>query len=466
LEESILEPDQFQLNFLPERKIFKISELSRHVRERLEANFSNIWVEGQISNFSRAASGHLYFTLKDESAQLRCICFRQQARLLKFRPEDGLEIIVRGSISVYERRGEYQLVAEHLEPLGVGALQLAFEQLKKKLAAEGLFDAAGKKSLPRFPRRIGIITSPTGAVIQDMIRVLERRHKNLHLLVYPVRVQGDGAAGEMVEALRVFNDVPPKGVPVDVIIIGRGGGSLEDLWAFNEETLARAIAGSQVPILSAVGHETDFTIADFVADLRAPTPSAAAELVIETQQQVEKQITTMQESLRREMQYRLLDCQKRLTELIARRGFQNLRMVVAQAAQRSDDAAARLMESAHAALRLLRHRWEEQDTFLRHFDLRGRQERLRLLWSRHTVNLVHGMQLHIVEKRGLLDPLQAQLEQLSPKKILERGYAIVKDSSGNALRRAADTSAGETITVQLGIGHLEADVKKVIPKQS
>ena len=241
---------QFQLNFAPERRIYRVSELSRLIREKLEAEFPEAWVEGEVSNFRPASSGHLYFTLKDETAQLRCVCFRQFARYLKFRPEDGLLVTARGRISVYEARGEYQLAVEFLEPRGLGALQLAFDQLKRKLAAEGLFDASRKKPLPRLPRRIGIITSPSGAAIQDVIRILHRRHENLHLLIYPVRVQGDGAAEEMIEALSFFNRRPPQGAPVDVILLGRGGGSMEDLWAFNEERLARAIAASSIPVIS------------------------------------------------------------------------------------------------------------------------------------------------------------------------------------------------------------------------
>lgn len=453
---------QFQLNFAaPERRIFKVSELSRRIRERLEAEFADIWVEGEISNFRPAPSGHMYFTLKDANAQLRCICLRQQARYLKFRPEDGLQVTARGRVSVYEPRGEYQLYVEFLEPQGRGALQLAFEQLKQRLAAEGLFDADRKKALPRLPRRIGIITSPRGAVIQDMIRILQRRHENLHLLIYPVRVQGEGAAEEIVEGLRFFHRAPPRGVAVDVVVLARGGGSLEDLWAFNEEKLARAIAASRIPIISAVGHETDYTIADFVADLRAPTPSAAAEIVIETQQRIEEQIAGLEQAMKQRIRYQLLQQRQQLTEWTAHRGFQTLRSVVVQMSQRSDEAASRLVEAAREALRCAGRKWEQPAAFLRHYDLRGRQERANLRWHRETTGLGHAVSVQLSRKRAHLEPLLVKIEQLSPQRILERGYAIAFDASGAVLKDAAQIEAGKHIQVQLASGRLGARVEKV-----
>src|SRR3990172_1750853 len=412
--------DQIQLTFAAERRIFKVSELSRRIRERLESEFANVWVEGEISNFRRAPSGHLYFTLKDAAAQMRCVCFKQHARYWKFQPEDGLQVLARGRVSVYEPRGEYQLYVELLEPQGVGALQLAFEQLKQRLAAEGLFDAARKKPLPKLPRRIGIITSPRGEVIQDMIRILERRHKNLHLLLYPVRVQGEGAAEEIVAGLRFFQQPLPGGVPVDVIIVARGGGSLEDLWAFNEEKVARAIASSAIPVISAVGHETDFTIADFVADLRAPTPSAAAELVIETQEQLE---------------------------------------------QRNDEIGVRLTDAGRFFLLSQRRRWEAPQAFLHHFDLRGRQERVRLHWNRQSTALGSAVHLLLMGKRAQMEPLGAKLENLSPRHVLGRGYAIVFDEAGTVLRSATQTSPGRQVTAHLAQGTVKARVESVTPPE-
>jgi exodeoxyribonuclease VII large subunit len=260
----------------PVRRVWTVGELTASVRDLLETRFADLWIEGELSNARVWTTGHLYFTLKDESAQIKGVMFRSALRYLRFSPQDGLHVIVRGRVSVYDPKGEYQIVAEHMEPRGHGALQLAFEQLKKKLAAEGLFDAARKRPLPSLPRRIGVVTSIDGAALRDIVRVLRRRYPNAHLVIAPSKVQGEDASGEIVRGLRLLGRIDG----VDVIIVARGGGSLEDLWAFNEERVARAIAAARVPVISAVGHETDFTIADFVADLRAPTPSAAAELVV------------------------------------------------------------------------------------------------------------------------------------------------------------------------------------------
>ena len=284
---------QFQLNLAPERKVWSVAELTARINAALSTQFTNLWVEGEVSNFRPAQSGHLYFTLKDAKAEVKCVCFRSQAMRLKFRPEDGLKIIVRGSISVYEPRGEYQIYVEHIEPAGLGALQLAFEQLKKRLEAEGLFDEARKKPLPMLPRRIGVVTSPTGAAVRDIVRILRRRFPDLHLILYPVRVQGEGAAAEIVAALEYFN----RKQLVDVILVARGGGSIEDLWAFNEEPVARAIAASAIPVVSGVGHETDFTIADFVADVRASTPSAAAEIVVQSRQEFQRHLLELEHKI-------------------------------------------------------------------------------------------------------------------------------------------------------------------------
>ena len=308
------------LNFGPTKKIFSVSELSQGIKNLLEREYPDVWVTGEVSNFRAAASGHLYFTLKDATAQLRAVCFRNQARYLKFKPQDGISVIARGHLSVYEARGEYQLYVEYLEPAGLGALQLAFEQLKQKLAAEGLFDTARKKPLPLLPRTIGVVTSPTGAVIRDILRILRRRFRNMNVLIYPVKVQGEGAAEEIVEGVKYFN----REQNVDVMIVGRGGGSLEDLWAFNEEVVARAIAASGIPVISAVGHETDFTIADFVADLRAPTPSAAAELVVHRKQDFLTELENRARRMTQIVRLQLSEARQRLTELRMHHAFQTL----------------------------------------------------------------------------------------------------------------------------------------------
>src|SRR5579864_31377 len=282
--------DQLGFTFkASERRVWVVRDLVAAVRTSVEREYSDIWVEGEISNFRAHDSGHLYFTLKDESSQLKAVMFRSQARLLRFRPEDGMHVILRGRVTIYESRGELQLSAEYLEPKGAGALQVAFEQLKAKLHAEGLFDAARKKPLPALPRRIGIVTSPRGAAIQDIVNILRRRHRGVHVLIYPAQVKGEAAAAEVSAGVKYFN----RAKNVEIIIVTRGGGSAEDLAAWNDEGLARTIAGSVLPTISAVGHETDFTIADFVADLRAPTPSAAAEMVIQPQQALEENVSNL-----------------------------------------------------------------------------------------------------------------------------------------------------------------------------
>src|SRR6201981_1567549 len=308
---------QLTFNLMPDRKTFTVSELTGKIRDLLAKSFTDISVQGEISNCREAQSGHLDFTLKDARSQIRCVYFKQQQRGIKFRPENGLQVTVRGSISVYEQRGEYQIYVEKIEPVGLGALQLAFDQLKKRLEAEGLFDAARKKPLPLLPSRIGLITSPRGAAVRDVVRILTRRFPNVHLTVFPVRVQGEGAAQEVVKALKFFNAMKS----VDVLILARGGGSLEDLWAFNEEMVARAIADSEIPTISGIGHESAFTIADFVADVRASTPSAAAELVVQTRREFDKHIADLRTALSDQIRYRILVLIRRVHELAGRRGF-------------------------------------------------------------------------------------------------------------------------------------------------
>jgi exodeoxyribonuclease VII large subunit len=291
---------QLTFNLQPEKRIYTVSDLTARIRDLLAKNFTDISVQGEISNCRSATSGHYYFTLKDERAQVKCVLFKSQTRGMKFRPGDGLKMVVRGSLSVYEGRGEYQIYVETLEPIGRGALQLAFEQLKRRLEADGLFDGARKKPLPLLPNRIGLITSRSGAAVRDVVRILTRRFPNVHLTLYPVRVQGEGAALEIVEALRYFQ----KKLTADVILLVRGGGSIEDLWAFNEESVARAIAASAIPVISGIGHETDFTIADFAADMRASTPSAAAEIVVQTRREFDKHVNDLRASLEGCMRYR------------------------------------------------------------------------------------------------------------------------------------------------------------------
>ena len=446
---------QFSLNLAPERKIWSVSELTTRIRELLEGQFRDIWVEGEISNCREAQSGHLYFTLKDARAQVRCVCFKNQHRLLKFRPEDGLHVTVRGSVGVYEPRGEYQIYVEHVEPVGLGALQLAFEQLKKRLEAEGLFDPARKKPLPLLPRRIGLITSPRGAAVRDVLRILRRRFPNVHVLLFPVRVQGEGAAEEIVGAIKFFN----RKELADVLILARGGGSLEDLWAFNEEIVARAIAASLIPVVSGVGHETDFTIADFVADVRASTPSAAAEIVVRTRQEFDRHLAQVLEQMTQRMRYVLLEYRHRLQELAAHPGFRRLQDLVRDYRQLTDEFASRLGLALRTRLERARRRFTVAQTKIVAFDLRGRIATFRLRLEQRVGDLRVRAERMLVVKRQRLERLMVQLDERSPLRVLERGYAIVYDAAGNVVRAAAQVAAGDEIRVQVARGRIRAEVK-------
>ncbi len=447
---------QFELNLAPERKIWSVSELTARIRDTLAAQFSNLWVEGEVSNYRPAQSGHLYFTLKDEKAQVRCVCFRNQAIRLKFRPEDGLKLIVRGSIGVYEPRGEYQIYVEHIEPAGLGALQLAFEQLKKRLESEGLFDESRKKPLPLLPSRIGVVTSPRGAAVRDIIRILRRRFPGLHLLVYPVRVQGEGAAEDIVGALEFFN----RKRPVDVILLARGGGSIEDLWAFNEEAVARAIAACKIPIVTGVGHESDFTIADFVADVRASTPSAAAEIVVRSRQEFDRHLKELEHKISQQMRYILLEWRHALKELATHMGFRRLEELLRRHRQQTDELALRLGTALQARLERLRRRYTIAGTRIASFDLRARIRTLGLRLLQRSAELGVRMERLLVGKVQRLERLRLQLEERSPLRVLERGYAICTDAAGNLVRAATQVAIGSEVNVQLARGRLGAEVRR------
>ena len=447
---------QLQFNLMPDRKVWTVSELTARIRDLLARNFTDIWVTGEISNAREAQSGHFYFTLKDASAQIRCVCFKQQLRLLKFRPESGLQVTVRGSLSVYEARGEYQIYVETIEPVGLGALQLAFEQLKKRLETEGLFDSRRKKPLPLLPRRIGLITSPRGAAVRDVVRILLRRFPNVHLTLYPVRVQGEGAAAEIVEALRFFN----RKKLVDVLILARGGGSLEDLWAFNEEIVARAIADSAIPLISGVGHETDFTIADFVADVRASTPSAAAELVVQTRREFDKHIADLLETIEKQVRYRILVLSRRVHELAARRGFRRPLDLLRQQRQRADEMTSRLALGLRARLEQARKRFTAAHVRIVSFDFRAKIAAFRLRLERRGADLGVRAERMLRRKRERLDRLRLQLEERGPLRVLERGYAVATDAAGNLLRSADQVALGDSVAIQLARGRLTTEVKK------
>jgi exodeoxyribonuclease VII large subunit len=446
---------QLNFNLIPERKIWTVSQLTGRIRDVLSAAFGGVWVEGEVSNFKAAQSGHLYFTLKDESSQVKCVCFRNSAMRLKFRPEDGLKARVRGSISVYEPRGEYQIYVEHIEPVGVGELQLAFEQLKKKLGEEGLFDPARKKPLPLLPRRIGVITSTSGAALRDILRILRRRFPNVRVLIYPVRVQGEGAAGEIAAALKFFT----ARNAADVLIVARGGGSLEDLWAFNEEKVARAIAASHIPVISAVGHETDFTIADFVADVRASTPSAAAEIVVQTREAFDNHIRQLVQTLGDRVRYMVLERQHRLQELFAERAWRRPEEIVRQYRQRTDEFSLRLGEVLRVRLDRLRKRFIDARARVASFDLRTRLKAMRSRIDQRNVELTRRVERLLVVKRQRFERLVLQLEERSPLRVLDRGYAIVYDSAGHVIRGADQVALGDGITVRLARGELDATVR-------
>jgi exodeoxyribonuclease VII large subunit len=441
------------------RRIWHVADLVSAVRTTVERGYTDVWVEGEISNFRPAESGHLYFTLKDGDAQLRVVMFRSQARLLRFRPDNGMQIIARGRVTIYDARGELQLSAEFLEPLGAGALQLAFEQLKKKLAAEGLFDQSRKRPIPQLPRRIGIITSRGGAALQDMLNILGRRHQNVGILIYPAQVQGESASSEVASALRYFN----RSKSVDVVIIARGGGSLEDLAAFNDEGLARVIAGSALPVISAVGHETDFTICDFVADLRAPTPSAAAEIVIESKHKLAEHLAHLHRRLERATRYNLLMARNRLTELAQHGAFSRIQDLLGRRAQRLDELVFRLAGGFRENLREYRGRLDIASARVRHFDFRRSLAVTRTKLHAGTGTLHRAMQSRLARDRARLEQLSAQMGALSPVRILDRGYALVFDSQGNLVKNATQLLPGDRISARVSRGSLSAEVKETAP---
>jgi len=440
-----------------ERQALTVSELTAHIKDLLEGEFPDIWVRGEISNFKRHSSGHWYFTLKDAHAQLPCVCFRLQNRLIRFRPEDGLEVYARGRLSVFEKRGEYRLLVAYMEPVGIGSLQLAFEQLKARLAAEGLFDPARKRPLPLTPRKIGVITSPTGAAIRDILRILKRRNRGIDVLICPVRVQGEGAAEEIAEAIRLMN----QREDLDVLIVGRGGGSIEDLWAFNEEIVARAIFHSRIPIISAVGHETDFTIADFVADLRAPTPSAAAEMVAARRDELIERFAALELRLVKTARYLLMRQRERLSQLHARAGFMRARTAVQQAWQRVDDLDYRLQIAMTRRVRAARERFAALSMRLtaqrpsqRLAEMRGRLAILRNRLNATIRERVHTCRRHLSLAVGKLDAL-------SPLAVLSRGYAIVWNERHAIVRDAAEVHVGERLRIRLFKGQLKAVTEEV-----
>lgn len=451
--------DQLGFRFQPpERRVWTVRALVAAVRTLVEREYSDAWVEGEISNFRAPDSGHLYFTLKDGNAQIRVVMFSSKARLLRFRPADGMQVVVRGRVTIYEERGELQIAAEYIEPKGAGGLQVAFEQLKAKLEAEGLFAAERKKPIPTLPARIGIVTSPQAAALRDILNILRRRHHTANAVIYPAQVQGDSAAAEVVSGIRYFN----QSRSVEVIIVGRGGGSAEDLAAFNDEGLARAVAASEIPIISAVGHETDFTICDFVADLRAPTPSAAAELVIRSRVEIENQAEAVRERLVRAMERRLLEARSALMERAQHGAFARMMDLIRQRQQKLDDLTYRLERGERQGLEQIRRRWETAAGAVRHYDARRVLAGMRGELQTQTSALAGGMRNLLLQYRVRAERMGRALEMLSPLAILERGYALVFDAEGKLVKDAAQVKVGEEISAKVSRGEIRSVVKRSV----
>ena len=485
-------------------RVMSVSEFTDRLRALVDREFGTLSISGEISGCRLPSSGHYYFTLKDQQAQLSAVCYKGTARFLKFKPQDGVAVIARGRLDVYGPKGQYQLVVDTLEPRGYGALQFAFEQLKKKLAMEGLFDAARKRPLPKLPRRIGLVTSPTGAVIQDMLNILSRRFPGLHIRLFPALVQGEGAVEAVCRGLGYFS----SGGWADVVIVARGGGSLEDLWTFNEERVARAIVASRVPVISAIGHETDFTIADFVADLRAPTPSAAAELAICTREQLLEQIAGCRRKLEQSARYRIAMGARKLHQAGVDRTTAIIQRTMGHRAQRIDEIDYRLRERMRLALDSRVRCVREMETRLRRRDVRVRfaEARHRLAASstvmsqairkrlsdaqaclyhklmvrlrraldrrarsatlaRHRIDgadksLEYAIAARLRRDRARLEAAVASLGQLNPDRVLERGYAIVQREDGSVVKTAADAPPGTEVRIRLAADRLRAVIEE------
>lgn len=451
-----------------ERRPLTVSELTDSVRKAIEARFNTVWVEGEISNFKAHSSGHWYFTIKDEGAQLRAKCFRSANSRIRFRPKDGLHVRARGRLTVYEARGEYELIVEALDPVGAGALQIAFEQLRDRLQTEGLFAAERKRALPVFPGRVGIVTSPTGAAIRDILNVISRRTRTVHILFSPARVQGDGAGSDIARAIKLINDYHRRALSegreqdlVDVLIVGRGGGSTEDLWAFNQEEVARAICGSAIPVISAVGHETDFTIADFVADKRAATPSAAAELVATREDQLCAALAQMGQSLARLMRYKIVTARTRVQEQALSQAFDEVRGKLREASAVTRSARHRLEILITQALRGAQLRNDVLSANLAPAQLRARFAEAQVRFDSAYTNCNIAIEQQVDDARNRLGLAAASLDALSPLGVLQRGYAIVQDANGRLVRDAKLVAIDDAVKVRLAKGSIRTRVESV-----
>jgi exodeoxyribonuclease VII large subunit len=437
-----------------DRRFLTVTEFTEMLRGMLEEVFPDIWISGEISGVKTQPSGHIYFTLKDGDAILNCVCYRSAVRYLRFKPKDGVAVLARGRVDIWPPSGRYQLIVEALEPKGKGALQVAFEQLKKKLSEEGLFDQSRKRPLPALPRRIGIVTSPTGAVIQDLLRILESRFAGLNIRIYPAAVQGEGSVEQVCRAVDHFS----QSGWAEVVIVARGGGSLEDLWTFNEEAVARAIATCSVPVISAVGHETDFTIADFVADLRAATPSAAADLVIQSKSRLQERFTHLEQRLGQATQYRLAQTARRLHQLQIDRPAAALRRRIGRLLQRGDELDFRVRRRMKDTLEARRRRLNTAENSLRGLDVRARVASARKRRETLETRLHNAVERTLLNFRHRAERLNAHLSQLSPLRILDRGYSLVITEHGDLVKSPTDVETGSKVNIRVAKGSLRARV--------
>ncbi|MBN1570386.1 MAG: exodeoxyribonuclease VII large subunit [Acidobacteria bacterium] len=444
------------MDLFSQRKIYTVYDITSVIKRSLD-DLGIVWIQGEISNFKRHTSGHLYFSLKDSRAQIKAACFKNNNMYLKFRPEDGMEVVARGRLSVYEPRGDYQIIVEYMEPVGLGSLQLAFDQLKEKLRKEGLFDEARKVPLPLLPRKVGIVTSPTGAAVRDMLRILKRRNASLDVLLFPVKVQGQGAAEEIARGIRYLNGRRD----VDVIIIGRGGGSIEDLWAFNEEIVARAIYDSELPLISAVGHEVDFTISDFVADLRAPTPSAAAELVSGAREDLRVSVNSLRGRLFQSIRIGLDQRRLRLERLAHNKAFTVAPNKIRDLEQRFDESTLRMTQAMHRFAHEVRHREQMLSSRLRSLDLRRFITHRKDLVARDYLGLTSAIRVLLHRQRSRFELAVGKIDALSPLAILGRGFALCRDSKGAIVKKSSDVAVGELVRVTLAAGELDCRIEQI-----
>ena len=441
------------------RTVYSVSALTQEIKLNLERTFYNLWVAGEISNLKQPSSGHYYFTLKDDQSQISAVLFRGSTRHLRFRPQDGMAVLVWGHVTVYEPRGAYQIRVERMEPRGKGSLQLAFEQLKDKLGKEGLFETSRKRPLPLLPQRLGIVTSPSGAALRDLCRILHRRFPNLQVLVYPAQVQGDLAAAEITKGVQVLNRLSEKNV-IDVIIVARGGGSLEDLWPFNEESVARAIATSAIPVMSAVGHEVDFTIADFVADVRAPTPSAAAEMVVRNKDDFRERVVALERRLASSASHRLRELRSRVDRVSTHQAFGAVLHGIEIRSQRVDESVHRARFHVDRRLSRLRQHLQGLSARLseRRVDRRLGEARTRL--ARLSARLEAAERTRIHRARRAFAEVTSKLDALSPLGVLGRGYSLAWSPQGKLLRSSDEVAVGDAVRVDLARGRLHCRVEK------